>query len=446
MATLDSGYVVTGIIEMGPGYGFLMKLDSVGDTLWVKSYNHFGNLWGMDVIQTKDSGFLTVYIVSLGGASDICVIKSNSSGDTLWTKLYSGPGTEFIWKAEETFDGGYILVGYTNSFSLGISDMYLIKTSSFGDTIWTKKIGGIGRDEAGAVIQTPDSNFLVCGNIDTCLCLIKFDLNGDTIWTKCFSGITARNMKRTFDGGYVLYAGLNLSKFDSQCDFLWARKYEAPNFINGSFDVLPTNKFIMTGFGMDGGNQIDYNILADSTGDTVWCRTFLPSPSGSYSVATTYDNGFVISGYWILKIDSNGHSYCHESALPIIISTPSAIRQYPSINIGPTSTIISQPQLQLVSNGTIEIECSSLSSESDGLNKANQISIYPNPARNTIYIKSSTKISFVEIMSVVGQKIYSSSTDLSESVSLNCEPFPRGIYFLRTETGQGTITTKFIKE
>ena len=40
----------------------------------------------------------------------------------------------------QTFDGGYILSGYTESLS-SMSDFFVIKTNSNGDTIWAKTYG-----------------------------------------------------------------------------------------------------------------------------------------------------------------------------------------------------------------------------------------------------------------------------------------------------------------
>ena len=66
---------------------------------------------------------------------------------------------------QKTSDGGYIIVGATSSFGSGLKDVYLIKTSYDGDTIWTKTYGEVsGVDEVGLFVQqTLDGGYIVSG-------------------------------------------------------------------------------------------------------------------------------------------------------------------------------------------------------------------------------------------------------------------------------------------
>ena len=60
---------------------------------------------------------------------------------TEWTKTYGGTGGEEAYCVVQTNDGGYALAGYTTSYSAGISDMWLVKTDSSGNTQWSKTYG-----------------------------------------------------------------------------------------------------------------------------------------------------------------------------------------------------------------------------------------------------------------------------------------------------------------
>ncbi len=56
--------------------------------------------------------------------------------------------------------------------------MYLVKTNSLGDTIWTKTFGGTDYDAAYAVKQTTDGGFIISGISEETVMLIKTDENG----------------------------------------------------------------------------------------------------------------------------------------------------------------------------------------------------------------------------------------------------------------------------
>jgi hypothetical protein len=56
-----------------------------------------------------------------------------------WNKPYGGQGDEVPYSIVQTTDGAFALAGFTNSFGAGSDDVYLIKTSSDGETglAWT---------------------------------------------------------------------------------------------------------------------------------------------------------------------------------------------------------------------------------------------------------------------------------------------------------------------
>ncbi len=259
--TSDSGYIITGGINNNI---FLIRTDKAGDTLWCKFYGGNSNDDGYSVKQTLDGGFLVVghtysygqgscdlyiirtdnlgnllwsktvggnkcdraYAVSLtndggfvitgntetfgAGLSDVWLLKFNSSGILQWNKTFGGTNDEIGYSVVQTYDGGYIISGQTNSFGVGNTDIYLIKTNSFGDTIWTKTIGTIGQhNRATSIIETIDSCYIMTGSIKSIyLTLIKINALGDTIWTKQYlaGGNVCRgeSVKQTHDQGFII--------------------------------------------------------------------------------------------------------------------------------------------------------------------------------------------------------------------------------------------------
>lgn len=194
---------------------YLIKTDASGNALWIRTYG--GNSWdqGNSVQQTTDGGYIIAgYAQSYGaGNGDVYLIRTNANGDTLWTKTYGGTNVDDGLSVQQTSDGGFIIVGETVSFGAGNFDIYLIKTDSNGDTLWTRTYGGTNEDRGESVQETINGGYILLGetksygvgNLD--IYVIKTNTNGDTIWTKTIGGAVnewGRSIQQTSDNGYVI--------------------------------------------------------------------------------------------------------------------------------------------------------------------------------------------------------------------------------------------------
>ncbi|MEG2070735.1 MAG: T9SS type A sorting domain-containing protein [Bacteroidales bacterium] len=74
---------------------------------------------------------------------------------------------------------------------------------------------------------------------------------------------------------------------------------------------------------------------------------------------------------------------------------------------------------------------------------AGEISIYPNPAIDKVYIKSDVTINQIDIVSIQGQVISSEQVINNE---INVNTLATGVYMLRIYTEQGIAIKKFVKE
>jgi hypothetical protein len=204
--TLDGGYIIAGRIA---GIG-LIKTDSLGDTLWTKSYGGVWSYYDNSVQQTLDEGYI---IVGTNGFS-VYLIKTDSLGNTLWTKTdYDTLGSNQGNSVQQTSDGGYIITGYTYGSGAGSADVYLIKTDSLGDSLWTRTYGGSSFDEGHSVRQSFDGGYIITGRTSSFgagredVYVIKTDSLGDTLWTRTYGEIHddwGSSIQQTFDGGYII--------------------------------------------------------------------------------------------------------------------------------------------------------------------------------------------------------------------------------------------------
>ena len=99
------------------------------------------------------------------------LLKTDSQGDTLWTRTYGGYQTDHSLSMDVTQDGCYLVAGYTASFGAGNNDFYLVKTEpDFG--VEEHGVGSLPMREISTTIcrGLPD----VPADVD----YVVYDLNG----------------------------------------------------------------------------------------------------------------------------------------------------------------------------------------------------------------------------------------------------------------------------
>jgi len=306
------------------------------DTLWTKIYHRDSDDRAYSIQQTADSGYFIAASTSPDGAThDVWLLKTDANGDTLWTRTYGGQFDDRCFEAQRTSDNGFILTGRTRSFGAGDADVWLLKTDSLGDTLWTRTYGGDHRDMGQSVRETQDDCYVVTGYTESFgagsgdVWLIKTDSLGDTLWTRTYGGASyeaAQSVQQTSDKGYIM-AGLTdssgswdayLIKTDSLGDMLWTKIYGG--FGDDFFESVQQtfdNGYIITGFTASYGQAGDlYLIKTDENGDTLWTRHWgnAHNIDYGYSVIQIPDSNYIVAGYynnntpdvWLLKVDRTG--------------------------------------------------------------------------------------------------------------------------------------------
>ena len=172
--TSDSGYIITGTHLGGSYYRLLAtKRDSLGELEWDRTLSSSGDWFGYSITQLEDGNHMAAGACS----GDLSLTKiEDASGDTIWTKTIGGTNYDVGNCVRETSDFNYIVVGTTNSYGAGGSDIFLAKVgfSSYPDYLLlqndTAAIGDtnnyIARDSI-IVAGSSETPFVIEGNGST---------------------------------------------------------------------------------------------------------------------------------------------------------------------------------------------------------------------------------------------------------------------------------------
>lgn len=269
---------------------------------WEKTFGKSDRDEARAIIQTFDGGYAVCGCtrVSYDKGYDFWVIKLNKYGNIVWEKTFGGYHlNEEAFSIVQTQDSGYVVCGEIENWSERNFDVWIIKLNKKGDIVWNNRIGGYDWEMGASMIQTQDSGFAICGYInpkDTGVSnfwIVKLNSCGNIIWKKIIRGETSQEkataLIQSNDGCYII------------CGY----KEYLGKYANGEFSSAD---FRLT--------KLDYK------GQLLWNKSYSKSRwDEAYSVIQTKDKGYVMCGVTIqqekrfqygdilvIKLDSNGET------------------------------------------------------------------------------------------------------------------------------------------
>ena len=330
----DSGYIVAGVTESTDGdilenagiYDYwVVKLDSLGEIIWQKTYGGSSIDECEDIISTGDGGYLLVgYTYSddgdisySHGSVDYWIIKINSSGELEWEKTYGGSKGDFGQKAIMLPSGNFVIIGNSQSSDGDISmhhegfdtpeDIWIIEINSFGDLIWEHSYGSSNVENARDIILDMDAMVVTGytyggsdGDIESSdgasdYWVFKINLFGDIIWESTFGGDDydyGASIGQLQNGEYIV-CGTTSSTDGDIIDFHGGYS-DAFIVIIDSLGNLK-NSFCYGGSNYD--SSYDLKIVDDNS-------ILISGTSSSIDGDLTENNGD--ADFWIIMVDSSG--------------------------------------------------------------------------------------------------------------------------------------------
>ncbi|MCW3105257.1 MAG: hypothetical protein JWO09_3697 [Bacteroidetes bacterium] len=347
--TTDGGY-----IKLSPEKGFsddlnirLSKTDSYGRITWEKVFGGSSDDIGKSVRQTADGGYaFTGSTKSFGvGGSDVVLTKTDALGNEQWTKTFGGAGDDNGEELCITADGGYVITGTSKSFGAGDMDIYVMKADTSGELAWAKTYGGSSDDSGSSVIELPGSKLLVLGTTNSFgaglsdLYLLKIASDGTELWTKAIGGTDAEtgvSVRMANDGGFIITGStlsygegaedLYLVHTNANGDVTWSKTYGGIKTEN-AYSVKPTadGGYLIAGsttsYGVESSDL--YLVKADSAGNFKWSKAYGADGNDmATAVVSTNDGGFAVIGStenfvmgkmetYIIKTDASGNTLCN---------------------------------------------------------------------------------------------------------------------------------------
>lgn len=325
---------------------FIAKVDTAGSLIWSKSYDYWSPYErATDITQIlADSGFLIVGTAQFAGDGYVYAVRIDNDGDTVWTKLYGGTAQDYAVDVEKTntTDSGFVILAASRSYTAGLLDYYIIKIDSIGDTTWTKHYGGAQNDIPSDIVVTDSSGitlgYIFVGTSESKgaglkdIWVLRTDTLGDTLWSGAYGLATYQEVGSqgiwAFDTGYYFVGSTNDSfgagswdifvvKVDTLGDTIKTLRYGTTGVDYGvsiAENVTQTwdSGYVIVGYS-DQFDTINYDydvwvIKTDTAGDTTWTAnygdtlTYMSLKTNDYPAEVLYytaagDSSFIITGW-----------------------------------------------------------------------------------------------------------------------------------------------------
>ena len=359
---IDSGYLLMGNCQI-PNYAliYVAKLDKQGNLKWFKvidslntsnqSSMNLGLLETGSTVITLTNHF---FLASYSKHQDIVVAKIDTNGIVTWRRVYEKENEQIPKQIIQTIDGGYAITGVTANAVQDSSWGYLLKLNYLGNFEWDRLYERGNSVTFFSVQQWWDGTYIMGGwgwnGTDYDMWVVKTDSMGDTLWTKALGGAyfdyaASVSFLTTWEDWYFNGAPLTylVAGYDEVEEFtgkqyvaklsedgntlLWERKYSNPDlFLLSSLQTMPIIYPDGSFLGVSGYYNQDFPdegfyaavlIKFRANGTVEWYKKFYPQNTFAEAylkdLQRTPDGGYVMAGYqyspspqkgWVIKLDS----------------------------------------------------------------------------------------------------------------------------------------------
>ena len=358
-------------------------------------------------------------IIHTGAGVGVFIIKLDAGGNFVWSRDY--PAEDYAYIAMLALDPAgniYLTAEMYNltGTNLQFGSVSIPNSGADGHTILVKF------DQAGTPLWGNSYGSLATGTISSSWPTdIKTDLAGNVViygWAVDGAVFGNDTLANPFQGEYSFY----LTKINSNGNILWTKAiYEKQyDFNYGDLLDLDNAGNVYIGAHFRDSLQLEGNVLG-------------PEGTDDFLLAK-FDNNGVLQ--WTKTIPANTTDIIHSLSVHHndVLTVAGQAGKDPWL--GPFTIFLQG------GNTAILATCGALPLQIEDLKKEN-ISVFPNPANDQIFIRSDKTWQSAEIMNSTGAIVFE---QYNYSPSLDVRDLSPGMYFIRIKCGETYKMGKFIKE
>lgn len=313
--------VLVGLLcSLGVG-NFLLPMQESGSPYWSRTYGGSAEDMGYDVVVCESGGYAVCGVTySYGsGMNDAWLLRLDEEGNLVWDQTYGQEYGESALELVECSDGGFAFVGTTASYDADRIDYYLVRTASNGELEWERRIGGPEIEEGCSLIECSEGGFAVAGTLTDYqnnihdMWLVRVSANGTTLWEQLYDNQTGSvdcyKILESQDGGFTLLGygrNLNSSPYTllvihtlPNGSLVWSQTFDGYPSTYDRFSIIECEKggyAILAQLLAENRRHTDlWFIRIDEFGNELWTETYGGDGSErSSDLVQTDDQGFML--------------------------------------------------------------------------------------------------------------------------------------------------------
>jgi len=464
---------------------FLLKADSSGNVLWVKSaggtqgdngyslaVDEYANVYVAGVFRSGSIAFGSTMLINTDSSyADLFVAKFDSSGNVIWaikgggmkddyaTCITTYPGSVYV---AGFFGDSSMTIGSETLTSAGFEDIFIASLDTSGGLQWAESYGGALNDEPysvtvdaggiymGGYFSSPQivlGNDTLLNNGNQDMLVMKTDLTGNVLWSKGAGGPgndfinkigLNNNGKLLLTGGY--------SDTSVTFDATVLQNNGKADYLLVQLDTSGITDWA-TGAG-DTANDAGSSLIADEFGNVYVCGSFY---AANITIgATTLINNGLLADVFIAKYDAQGNSLWAISVggtasdIPRDLSLNNSGRMFIAGNFQSPLVIFGNDSI--TNSGSDDIFFARLGASAVGIDEpgtTGTLAVYPNPSTGKFYIQLPSGAETLQVYDISGALVFTREVN---SAFITIELDKKGLFLLRVVAGRQIYSQKILTE